>query len=111
MEPSQLTEKRKEQVLEAPEACARLLRERFGARRVILFGSLAGQSPWHTQSGWRLPRFSMLIRRAAICCLRAQNWTWSRLKRSLLRCGPGFWGRYPCPMIHSWLCKRWLRTN
>jgi predicted nucleotidyltransferase len=39
-----------EQALEAAEACMCLRRERFGARRVILFGSLAGQSPWHTQS-------------------------------------------------------------
>lgn len=27
-----------------------LLKERFGARRVILFGSLAGQGPWHDRS-------------------------------------------------------------
>lgn len=45
-----LTEKRKEQALEAAEACIRLLKERFGARRVILFGSLVGQGPWHEQS-------------------------------------------------------------
>jgi predicted nucleotidyltransferase len=45
-----LAEKRKEQALEAAEACIRLLKERFGARRVILFGSLVGQSPWHEQS-------------------------------------------------------------
>ena len=44
------TEKRREQILQAAEACKRLLRERFGARRVILFGSLAGQTPWHAQS-------------------------------------------------------------
>lgn len=45
-----LAEKRKEQALEAAEACIRLLKERFGARRVILFGSLVGQGPWHEQS-------------------------------------------------------------
>jgi predicted nucleotidyltransferase len=50
MESSKPTEKSREQVLEAAEACKRLLRERFGARRVILFGSLAGQAPWHAQS-------------------------------------------------------------
>jgi predicted nucleotidyltransferase len=50
MESSELTEKRREQVLEAAEACKRLLRERFGARRVILFGSLAGQGIWHARS-------------------------------------------------------------
>jgi predicted nucleotidyltransferase len=43
-------EKRKEQALEAAEACIRLLKERFGARRVILFGSIAGQGPWHERS-------------------------------------------------------------
>jgi predicted nucleotidyltransferase len=50
MDPSELTAKRRKQVLEAAEACRRLLKERFGARRVILFGSLAGQAPWHAQS-------------------------------------------------------------
>jgi predicted nucleotidyltransferase len=50
MEPAELMEKRKEQVLEAAQACMRLLKERFGARRVVLFGSLAGQGTWHAQS-------------------------------------------------------------
>jgi predicted nucleotidyltransferase len=50
MESAKPTAKSREQVLEAAEACKRLLRERFGARRVILFGSLAGQAPWHAQS-------------------------------------------------------------
>ncbi len=43
-------EKRKEQALEAAEACIRLLKERFGARRVILFGSIARQGTWHGRS-------------------------------------------------------------
>ncbi len=43
-------EKYKEQALEAAGACMRLLKERFGAQRVILFGSLAGQGPWHGRS-------------------------------------------------------------
>ena len=43
-------EERKEQALEAAEACIRLLKERFGARRVILFGSITGQGPWHGRS-------------------------------------------------------------
>lgn len=34
-----------EQAKEAAEACARLLKERFGARKVHVFGSAAGQSP------------------------------------------------------------------
>jgi predicted nucleotidyltransferase len=50
MEPAELTEQRKEQVLEAAEACMRMLKERFGVRRVVLFGSLAGQGIWHAQS-------------------------------------------------------------
>ncbi len=45
-----VAEKRKEQALEAAEACIRLLKERFGARRVILFGSIVGQGPWHGRS-------------------------------------------------------------
>ncbi len=32
------------------EACARVLRERFGARAVHLVGSVAGESPWHEGS-------------------------------------------------------------
>lgn len=32
--------------MKTAEACIRLLQERFGARRVILFGSLAGQGIW-----------------------------------------------------------------
>jgi len=47
---TEVAEKRKEQALEAAEACIRLLKERFGARRVILFGSLAGQGAWHGRS-------------------------------------------------------------
>jgi predicted nucleotidyltransferase len=45
-----VAEKHKEQALEAAEACIRLLKERFGARRVILFGSTAGQGSWHERS-------------------------------------------------------------
>jgi predicted nucleotidyltransferase len=43
-------EKPQERALEAARACMQLLKERFGARRVILFGSVAGQSPWHERS-------------------------------------------------------------
>jgi len=50
MEHSELVDRRRERALEAAAACARLLKERFGARRVILFGSLAGQTTWHEQS-------------------------------------------------------------
>lgn len=32
------------------ERCAVLLRQRFGVRRVVLFGSAAGEGPWHSQS-------------------------------------------------------------
>jgi predicted nucleotidyltransferase len=47
---TRIAKERKEQALEAAEACIRLLKERFGARRVILFGSIAGQGPWHGRS-------------------------------------------------------------
>lgn len=43
-------EERKKQALEVAEACAQLLKQRFGARRVLLFGSLAQQGVWHEQS-------------------------------------------------------------
>jgi predicted nucleotidyltransferase len=35
---------------EAAEKCARVLREQFGVRSVYIFGSVAGQSPWHSES-------------------------------------------------------------
>ncbi len=44
------TNERRQQALAAAEACAQLLKTRFGARRVIPFGSLAGQGPWHERS-------------------------------------------------------------
>src|SRR6185295_8727318 len=34
----------------AARRCEQLLKETFGAREVYLFGSLAGQSPWHSRS-------------------------------------------------------------
>ena len=40
----------REEAQELAERCARLLREQFGARRVILFGSAAGDAPWHSRS-------------------------------------------------------------
>ncbi|MSP12393.1 MAG: nucleotidyltransferase domain-containing protein [Chloroflexi bacterium] len=40
-----------EQALAAARLCIRLLQERFGARHVLLFGSLAGkEGPWHSRS-------------------------------------------------------------
>ena len=43
-------EPRKEQALEAIEACVRLLKGRFGARRVIPFGSAMTSERWHEGS-------------------------------------------------------------
>jgi predicted nucleotidyltransferase len=34
----------------AAKQCERILREDFGAREVYVFGSLVGQSPWHSRS-------------------------------------------------------------
>lgn len=42
--------KRKEIALKIAVNCTQLLQEKFGAKRVILFGSLAGQTPWHNRS-------------------------------------------------------------
>jgi len=42
--------RQREQALAAAQTCARLLRERFGARRVILFGSAARPDTWHAGS-------------------------------------------------------------
>lgn len=45
-----IIEARRRQALEAAEDCVTLLKEKFGATRVILFGSLVGQGIWHEQS-------------------------------------------------------------
>jgi predicted nucleotidyltransferase len=49
-EPIKNVEDRRTRALAAAEACAKMLKERFGARRVIPFGSLVGQGPWHARS-------------------------------------------------------------
>jgi predicted nucleotidyltransferase len=41
---------RRQQAQQAAEVCIRVLKEQFGVRQVYLFGSLAGQSPWHSRS-------------------------------------------------------------
>jgi len=43
-------DERRWQALKAAGECMTLLKRQFGARRVILFGSLAGQGPWHDAS-------------------------------------------------------------
>jgi predicted nucleotidyltransferase len=43
-------EERRKRALAVAEECMALLKNRFGARRVILFGSLAGQGVWHETS-------------------------------------------------------------
>lgn len=43
-------ESRRQVALSAVEQCIGILRERFGAEQVILFGSLAGDGPWHWNS-------------------------------------------------------------
>ncbi len=41
---------RRRQAERAARECERVLKEKFGAREVYVFGSLAGQSPWHSRS-------------------------------------------------------------
>src|SRR5438093_10407274 len=42
--------KRRTQAESAAKKCERVLKEKFGACKVYVFGSLAGQSPWHSRS-------------------------------------------------------------
>ena len=42
--------KRRTQAEIAAKKCERVLKEKFGVRKVYVFGSLAGQSPWHSRS-------------------------------------------------------------
>ena len=44
------TDLTREEAQQLAEQCMALLREKFGARRVILFGSAAGEAPWHRGS-------------------------------------------------------------
>jgi len=44
------TESRRREALALAQKCAKILHERFGARKVIPFGSLVGDSPWHAAS-------------------------------------------------------------
>ncbi len=43
-------EYRQQEALLVAEQCAEMLRQRFGARTVIPFGSLVGDGPWHEGS-------------------------------------------------------------
>ena len=43
-------ESRRQVALSVVEQCVEILRERFGAEQVVLFGSLAGDGPWHWSS-------------------------------------------------------------
>ncbi len=43
-------EGRQLEALAVAKQCSRILKERFGAEQVILFGSLAGDGPWHWNS-------------------------------------------------------------
>jgi len=42
--------RRRQAALSSAARCIQVLKRRFGARRVILFGSLVGDGPWHAQS-------------------------------------------------------------
>ena len=43
-------ESRRQRALAVAEQCAELLKQRFGAKRVIPFGSVLGEGPWHEAS-------------------------------------------------------------
>ncbi len=40
----------RQEALSIADRCRKILQENFGANRVILFGSLVGDSPWHRDS-------------------------------------------------------------
>jgi predicted nucleotidyltransferase len=47
---SDLLEQRRQQALKTAEECINILKQEFGAKEVILFGSLRGDAPWHWRS-------------------------------------------------------------
>lgn len=47
---SQVLDQRKQQALAVAKQCEAILRDRFHAEQVILFGSLAGERLWHQNS-------------------------------------------------------------
>ena len=49
MDTARLTHRHQE-ALSIADHCAAVLRKRFGAKQVIPFGSLVGDSPWHEAS-------------------------------------------------------------
>lgn len=107
----------KELAREAAAAC-RLRKERFGARRVILFGSIAGQGGWHAESDIDLaveglppaeffPAYAAcrdLLPQGLELDLVAIENAYPEMRARIL-------GRWICPMILSWLSKIWLRMN
>jgi len=44
-------ELRRQEAWAIARQCEQVLRDQFGVTQVIIFGSLAGQSPWHWNSG------------------------------------------------------------
>lgn len=48
--PHPLLEHRRQEAIAVAEQCAQILRQDFGATKIILFGSLRGDAPWHWQS-------------------------------------------------------------
>jgi len=46
----QSLEQRRQEALAVAQQCQKILKQEFGAKEVILFGSLAGDGPWHWQS-------------------------------------------------------------
>jgi predicted nucleotidyltransferase len=47
---AELLEHRRQEAIAVAEQCAQILRQEFGAKETILFGSLRGDAPWHWQS-------------------------------------------------------------
>lgn len=47
---AELLEQRRQQALRIAQQCISILQQNFGAKEVILFGSLRGDAPWHYQS-------------------------------------------------------------
>lgn len=46
----QALEARRQAAIAAAHRCSQILKQDFGAKQVILFGSLRGDAPWHEQS-------------------------------------------------------------
>jgi predicted nucleotidyltransferase len=107
--PPQLLEHRRQEAIAVAEQCAQILRQEFGATKIILFGSLRGDTPWHWQSDLDLAVSGIsdeaLWQAYQKLALVMPNWLkfdLVDLERLHPKFGAAFCNNSPCPPIDIW---------